>query len=58
MGSLQIIANKKEYKIFDSDENQMLFEGINGFRNALTIYEKLISLKESAIRYNQKPCKK
>lgn len=47
MGSLQIVATKKDYSILDIDNNQILARGIHSFRNALTIYERLNSLKES-----------
>lgn len=55
MGSLQIVASKEDYKIFDTDKNQMLIKGIRSFRNALTVYERLISLKESATQYPPRP---
>ena len=54
MGSLQIVASQKDYKIYDRDENRMLMTGLRSFRNALTVYERLISLRESSVRYGQR----
>ncbi len=56
MGSIQIVASKEEYKIFDNDEEQILVTGISSYKNAINIYEKLISLKESVARYTNDPC--
>lgn len=57
MGSLQIVASKDDYRIFDIDENQMIIKGIHSFRNALSVYERLTSLKESVTQYAPKPHK-
>ena len=56
MGSLHIVASKEDYRIFDADKNQMLVRGIHSFRSALTVYERLTSIKESVAQYAQKPC--
>ncbi len=56
MGSLQIVASKEEYKIFDNDEDQIIVTGISSYKNAINIYEKLIGLKESVARYSSNPC--
>ena len=56
MGPLQIVVNQEEYKILDTDENQTIVKGITSFRTALTVYERLISLKESVARFAQTPC--
>ncbi|MBF0109092.1 MAG: hypothetical protein HQL76_07955 [Magnetococcales bacterium] len=50
MGSLSIVANQREYKIRDLDEGQTLVTGIASFRNALTLYERLTALQDSAAR--------
>lgn len=52
MESLQIVASQEDYKIFDHDENQVLVSGIDSFRHALTLYERLISLREAVTRYD------
>lgn len=56
MGSLQIVASKEDYRIFDNEEELMIVTGIKSYKNAINIYEKLIHLKESVARYAQHPC--
>ena len=54
MGSLQIVASQEDYKIYDRDESRMLMTGLRSFRNALTVYERLISLRESSTHYGRR----
>ncbi|WP_130469974.1 hypothetical protein [Candidatus Magnetaquicoccus inordinatus] len=51
MEPLQIVANREEYKIFDRDQGKTVVTGINSFRGAWAIYERLISLKDAITRY-------
>lgn len=51
MGSLSIVANQQEYKILDHEEGEILVTGINSYRNALRIYDRLTTLQEIATGY-------
>lgn len=51
MESLQIVANREEYKIVDYDRGQTVVTGIRSFRGAWAIYERLTSLKKAITRY-------
>ncbi|HAT49502.1 MAG: hypothetical protein HQL07_10790 [Nitrospirae bacterium] len=48
MGSLSIVANQQEYKIFDHEAGEILVTGIGSYRNALRIYDRLMMLQEIA----------
>ncbi len=57
MGSLQIVANEREYRIFDVQEQQMLVTGIESFKVALVMCDRLHQLKESVARFTRAPCR-
>ena len=57
MNSLSIVANNREYKIYDNDEKETIVKGINSFRSALTVYERLSALKDSVASFSRNPCR-
>ncbi|MBF0146827.1 MAG: hypothetical protein HQL84_12140 [Magnetococcales bacterium] len=58
MGSLSIVASQHEYKICDLDEKQTLVTGINSYKNALTLFDRLTALQEIAMRVHDNTRKK
>ncbi|MBF0143122.1 MAG: hypothetical protein HQL57_06135 [Magnetococcales bacterium] len=51
METLHIIASREEYRIYDNDEESVLASGIQSYKQAISIQERLLRLKDAVARF-------